>query len=156
MATAYTVELKVSRPNAGAGTAFRMILSSTLFGGCAELVVLLRRRHPVGPDARAVAYSRCAVSGFLSAGVVRVVDRDVVLADGGLVLRAPATVVPQVAQDDLDDAGDGDGEQRAEDAGELDREQDRDQHGERVELHRPGEDHRLQQVVLQLLVQHEE
>ena len=54
-------------------------------------------------------------------GVGPGVHRCPVLADGRPLLGSAAPVVPDVAQDDLDDAGDRDGQQRAEDAGELDR-----------------------------------
>ena len=57
-----------------------------------------------------------------------------------------------VADDHLDRAGDRDRGERAEDAGELGADEHRDEHGERRELHRAPVDHRLQEVVLELLV----
>jgi hypothetical protein len=65
-------------------------------------------------------------------------------------------MIPEVTNDDLDDPGDRDGQERAEDAGELDGDQYRHQHGERVQFHRASQNQRLQDVVLELLVGHEE
>ena len=50
----------------------------------------------------------------------------------------------------------GNREQRADQPGELDADQHREEHPERVELHRPRHDRRLQDVVLELLVDDEE
>ena len=73
-------------------------------------------------------------------------------ADRRLVLQSPLVLVVEVADDDLEHAGDGDGEQRAEDAEQLDADEHADEDGERVEVHRPRHDRQLQDVVLELLV----
>src|SRR5690242_8522294 len=65
-------------------------------------------------------------------------------------------MVPQVTSDYLDHGGDRDGEQGAEQAGQFHRDEDRDQHGQGVEFDGAGEDQRLQQVILQLLINDEE
>src|SRR5439155_25244707 len=64
--------------------------------------------------------------------------------------------VPQVTRDDLGDAGDGYGEEGAEQAGEFHAEQDGYQYGQRVEFDGAGHDDRLEQVVLHLLIDDEE
>src|SRR5512135_2133484 len=60
-------------------------------------------------------------------GVVvgRIGDRRPVFPDGGFRLEPAAVVVPHIPADDLDHAGDRDGEQGAENAGELGGDQDR-------------------------------
>src|SRR3954451_17460912 len=80
------------------------------------------------------------------------VGRFPIHADGWLCLELAATVIPEVTGDDLEDAGQGDGQQRPEDAGELNGYEDGDEHRQRVQVDRSGENQRLQQVVLQLLV----
>ena len=65
-------------------------------------------------------------------------------------------VLAPVEDQHLDRAGDRDRPERAEDPRELRADQDRDQHGERRELHRPAVDERLEDVVLDLLVDDEE
>ena len=61
-----------------------------------------------------------------------------------------------VEEDDLDRAGDRDRSERTEHAGELGSDQHGDQDHERGELHRPAVDDRLENVVLDLLVDDEE
>src|SRR3954471_7855981 len=70
--------------------------------------------------------------------------------------RALVSVLEPVEEHDLERAGDGDRRERADDPRELRADQDRDEHRERGELHRPAIDDRLQQVVLDLLIDDEE
>jgi hypothetical protein len=84
------------------------------------------------------------------------VHRAAVLADRGLVLGASSAVVPQVAGDDLNHARERDGEEGPQDPGQFHPDEDGDDDGQRVQLHGPGVDDRLQEVVLQLLVDHKE
>src|SRR4051812_1851809 len=102
-----------------------------------------RRRRPVGNRRRRPLASRRR----------RPVGnrRCLLLANGRLRLGPTAPLVPHVAGDDLHHAGDRDGQQRAENARELDPDEDADQHDERVQLDRAGQDDRLEQVVFQLL-----
>ena len=82
--------------------------------------------------------------------------RDLVGADGGLLLEPAPALVVDVAHDDLDHAGGRDGEEGAEEAEQLDADQHADQHGQRVEVDGPGHDRDLEDVVLELLVGDEE
>src|SRR3954447_25397998 len=75
---------------------------------------------------------------------------------GRLVAVVAAAVAPGVDQQDLQRARDRDGAQRAEHARDLGADQDRHEHHQRRELHRAAVDERLQHVVLELLVEHEE
>ena len=70
--------------------------------------------------------------------------------------EAAFSVVPEVTHDDLDDAGEGDGEQGAENPGELNPHEDRHNHCKRIEFDCPGQDEWLQNMVLQLLIGHKE
>ena len=83
-------------------------------------------------------------------------DRYLVLARRGGRLQPAAPVVVHVSGDDLDHGGHRNGEQGAQYPGELHPREHRGEHGQRVELDRPRHDHRLQDVVLQLLVNDEE
>src|SRR6266542_4269137 len=69
--------------------------------------------------------------------------------------RALAAVVQPIQEQHLDRARDGDRCERPENPGQLGADEDRDEHGQRGELHRTPVDDGLQEVILDLLVDHE-
>src|SRR4051812_12454493 len=82
--------------------------------------------------------------------------RDLVGPDRRPQLPAAVLRVVEVPYDDLDHAGGGNGEQRAEDAEQLDPGEDADEHRQRVHVDRLRHDGDLEDVVLELLVRDEE
>src|SRR4029453_13906599 len=97
------------------------------------------------------------VAGWLLAGFeLRPGHGDVVGAGGWFGLEAAAGAVVEVAADDMEDSGYRYGEQGAQEPEQLDPDEDADQHGQRGQLHRARHDDRLQDVVLQLLVNDED
>src|SRR5450830_841925 len=66
-----------------------------------------------------------------------------------------AAVLQEISQDDLNPPGDRNSGQSSDDASEFRPDQHRDQNGERRELHRLAVDERLQQLILDLLVDDE-